>query len=155
MLPSSHKHAAEFRRCLTDLDVVQMRKLWQHVAPDMPQPASDREVLATLHSARTRSESITFALRAYSHRWLTDQELPSGLPDNLRPPAERLYPKTVGAVGLSVNFSSAWLKPAGEIISRAMRDAIMHEYSFDRVPDPVVVKRAMFAARDSVTKGLF
>lgn len=152
MLP--HQHAAEFRRCLAELDVEAMKKLWQHVAPGLPQPRNDTQVLVMMHRARTEARSSKFAHRAYSHRWLVDNGHESGLPDALKPTAERLYPKVVGAVGLSVNFSNKWLRPLGLIITKAMNEAIMHEYAFDRVPDPAQVKRAMFAAKDAAVKGL-
>src|SRR5262249_47481856 len=79
MLPQ--KHAAEFRRCLEQLDVAGIRKLWRHVSPNMPQPKNDAEALISLHSARTQSEAMPIKLRAWSHRWLLDNGLPSQLPD--------------------------------------------------------------------------
>ena len=36
-------HAAEFRRCLEDLDVKGIQKLWKHVQPNLPQPKNDRD----------------------------------------------------------------------------------------------------------------
>jgi hypothetical protein len=96
-------YGAEFKRCLEECDVPGVRALWAHVAPHLPQPRDDEEALASLHGARTYSPAIVFWKRAYSHAWLTERGLPSGLPDHLRPRAERLYPRVVDAVGIAVS----------------------------------------------------
>jgi hypothetical protein len=96
-------HAATMRRCLIDLDVPGIRALWSAVSPHLPQPSSDADALTALHVARTQAESVPFRLRAYSHRWLSERALPSRLPDRLKPSAERLYPRVVEGVGISVN----------------------------------------------------
>lgn len=98
-------HAAEFRRCLTDLDTVGIRRLWKHVRPGLPQPKDDGEALITLHMARTAA-LLPIKLRCYSHAWLIERGLPSQLPDQLKRHAERLYPRKVDAVGVSVNSLS-------------------------------------------------
>ena len=74
-------HAAEARRCIRECDVAQMRKLWQHIAPHLPQPKDDVEALTSMHYARTVAEFVPLNGRAYSHRWLIDNGYPSGLPD--------------------------------------------------------------------------
>jgi hypothetical protein len=106
-------YAAEFRRCLEDLDIVAARQLWSHMLAHLPQPNSDDDVLATLHYARTQTQSIVQRKRFYSHRWLLDHELPSGLPDHLRSKAERMYPVTVESVGIAV-------KAVGGDVARAL-----------------------------------
>jgi hypothetical protein len=75
---------------------------------------SDAEALVTLHHARTQAESIALKLRAWSHRWLLEHGYPSGLPDHLKPSAERIYPRVVEGVGISVNFRSPILQPITE-----------------------------------------
>jgi hypothetical protein len=58
------QHTAELRRCLIDCDVPQLRKLWAHVAPNWPQPKTDRDALVALHLARTQTNGIPFRARA-------------------------------------------------------------------------------------------
>src|ERR1044072_6980895 len=99
-------YADALRRCLEECDVAGIRALWAQIPPGMPQPHTDAEALATIHRARTEANSIALRLRAYSHRWLEDRGLPSGLPDELRPRAERMYPRVVDGVGISVNIRS-------------------------------------------------
>src|SRR5579872_6695472 len=123
------KHSAEFRRCLVELDVAGVRKLWRHVSPHLPQPASDADALATIHVARTQTESIPLKLRAWSHRWLLDHGFPSMLPDPLKPSAERLYPRVVEGVGISVNFRSPILQPITGLVRGAMEDAVSEAYA--------------------------
>lgn len=142
-------HAAEFRRCLEQCDVAAIRRLWAHVSPHLPQPASDTEALATIHRARTETKSIPLKLRAYSHRWLAERNLPSGLPDELRPAAERMYPRVVEAVGISVNAKSEWLRPVARAMQGAMSDAVMDAYAHGKT-DPVFVKARMMEARELV-----
>jgi len=145
------------RRCLEQRDVAGVRCLWLHVSPHLPQPKSDEEALATMHYARTMARSLSFKDRAYSHAWLVNNGLPSGLPDRLRPKAERIYPRVEDAVGLSVQTSSSnpEMKLICQAIERVMREAIMDEYSRDGKKDPAKVKRAMFSAKDKFTKKLY
>jgi hypothetical protein len=148
-------HSDAFRRCLVECDVQGMRRLWAHVRPNLPQPRSDRETLATIHYARTVTKSIPLRLRAYSHSYLLDHDLPSGLPDKLKPMAERLYPRVVEGVGISVNAKSEMLKPAVPIIRGAMEGAVEDAYSHSTSPDPAFVKIRMFEARSKTIKQLF
>jgi len=147
-------HSAELRRCLEDCDVSGARALWAYIAPHLPQPASDAETLATIHRARTEASSIPLKLRAYSHRWLEDQGLPSGLPDELKPKAERIYPRIAEAVGISANFRSPILKPAQPIIQGAMGDAV-EECFADGQREPAFVKARLLEAKDYTIKKLF
>lgn len=146
--------AAEFRRCLIDLDAPGIRKLWAHVSPHLPAPASDGEAVTALHIARTASESVPFKLRAYSHRWLSERGLPSQLPDRLKPKAERLYPRVVSAVGISVNFSAAILKPAALAVRGAMEAAVEDAYAEGRT-EPAFVSQRMTEARQKEMQKLF
>lgn len=140
-------NAAEFRRCLADLDIAGIKRLWKHVSPHLPQPATDHEALATLHMARTGAASVPFKLRAYSHRWLTDNGLPSSLPDPLKPKAERIYPRVAEAVGIAVGFRSALLKPLIPVVRGAMEDAVSEAYADGRT-EPAFVRGRMFEAKD-------
>jgi hypothetical protein len=91
-----------FRAALETLDVELTRKIWAHAMPHLPQPETDDETLTAMHAARTAMESMSFSKRAYSHAWLMERMLPSQLPDNLRPRAQRRYPQTMSAVGIAV-----------------------------------------------------
>lgn len=139
-------HAVEFRRCLTDLDVAQARRLWAHVNPHLPQPRSDGETLIMLHHARTQAKSVAFKLRAYSHAWLVERSLPSGLPDELRPPAERIYPRVVEAVGIAVVAGSPERTEHARAVRSAMENAVLESYA-DGVRDPAIIKARMGEAR--------
>ncbi|ODT22226.1 MAG: hypothetical protein ABS35_15355 [Kaistia sp. SCN 65-12] len=144
-----------FRRCLVELDVAGIRALWREVAPHLPQPSNDAEALLTLHRARTEASSIDLRLRAYSHRWLIDNGYPSGLPDALRPRAERaFYPRIVDAVGVCVRPSSPDLAPAAREVEQAMSDAVADAYAGRRT-DPGFVRARMSEARVAARKRLF
>lgn len=144
------QHAAEMRRCLVDLDAVQARTLWGHIAPHLPAPRTDAEALVALHMGRTAAASIPLRLRAYSHAWLTERGLPSQLPDRLRPWAERVYPVAVGMVGVAVKSQYPVVVKA---IQGAMVDAIEDCYA-NGDEDPAIVKPQMMAARRREKKAL-
>lgn len=146
-------YANEFRRCLEELDIAGIRKLWRDISPHLPQPGSDAEALATLHHARTEAGSIAIRLRAYSHHWLLDHGLPSGLPDALKPEAERLYPRSSEAVGIAVRASSPIMREIVPEIRGAMEAAVLEAYA-DRKTDPVHVKARMFDARERTIRQL-
>lgn len=99
-------------------------------------------------------QSIALRLRAYSHRWLINNGYPSGLPDELKPKAERIFPRIVGAVGISVNTKHEWLRPATVEIGRAMSDAVENAYA-DRREEPEFVRSRMIEARDRTRRKLF
>jgi hypothetical protein len=139
-------HAAEFRRCLIELDIVGICDLWFHVSPRLPQPKNNDEALATMHYARTQAGSIPVKLRCYSHAWLCERGLPSGLPDWMKPKAARLYPHSVNAVGVAVKAMSAASEPLARAIEKAMSNAVMGCYA-DGVTDSDIIKARMDAAR--------
>lgn len=149
---SADDHTAEFKRCLEALDVPQARRLWAHVNPHLPQPQTDEQMLVMLHHARTLAESLPVKARAYSHAWLRERGLPSGLPDRLKASAERLYPVVVGVVGISVNMPKAFSEVATEVRG-AMEHSVLDTYA-DGVTDPAIVKPRMFEARAKAIKQL-
>lgn len=112
----------------------------------LPQPKTDREAEIMLHSARTQTQGVTFAKRAYSHRWLTERNLPSSLPDQLRPKAERLYPRIVTAVGIACGSLNPALKPLADAVRRSMENAVQDCYA-NGDTDPGIVKQQMLIAR--------
>jgi len=137
---------AEFRRCLVDLDVATARKLWAETRPGFVQPKNDHETLVMLHHARTQARSVPNKLRYYSHRWLSDHGMPSGLPDGERPSAERMYPKVVEGVGISVNTRNEFLQPIVGQVRSAMEYAVADAYADGRT-EPEFVRVRMFEAR--------
>lgn len=107
-----------------------------------------------LHRARTTASSIPVHLRLYSHAWLEERGLPSGLPDELRPPMERVFPVIKSAVGVAVKT----LSTDPERIERAK--AVQHamaeaggEAMDSGITDPKRVSKLMWEARDRVLRG--
>jgi hypothetical protein len=143
----------EMHRMLLDLDVAGLRRLWAHVAPGMPQPRSDAETIVLAHHARTQMQTVPPRKRFYSHRWLLDNGHPSGLPDRLKPSAERMYPKIADAVGISVNAKSDLYQPITTLVRGAMEDAVEDCYANgDR--DPEIVKPRMYEAKKTAVRKL-
>lgn len=147
-------HSTEFRRCIIDIDIPAARKLWRHVAPHFPQPKTDHEALTTIHMARTQMDAMPMQMRAYSHRWLLDSGYPSQLPDELKPQAERMYPRIIEAVGLSINSSSPHLKPVADMVRIAMENTINDAYSNRVRPSLDQIKDMMAQARVKIIKKL-
>ena len=146
-------HSAFFRQCLQDIDVAGIRKVWAHISPHLPQPETDDDALIALHMARTQSDAMTLKERAYSHRWLSDIGMPSQLPDNLKPSAERIYPKVVEAVGIAnANMQKDdGLRPLREAVQKGMMDAVEDCFA-NNDRDPALVTKRMFEARSTVRK---
>lgn len=136
-----------FRDAMLALDIRAARRLWLPFAG-----ASDEQVLIVLHHARTQAESFGLRDRAFSHRWLLERGLPSGLPDKLRPAAERLCPKRVGAVGIAFKnvtgrISAEQLREA----ERAMADGAAELYAAG-VDAPERVRPRLIELRDRVLR---
>ena len=144
-------HAAEFRRCLVDGDVAALRALWAHAFPHLEQPGDDEQARTMLHRARTEARSVPFKLRAYSHRWLEDNARASGLPDELKPKAQRMYPRIVSAVGIACMTTSPHRYEQAKAVERAMSDAVAEAYA-DGKTDPVFVSKRMSDARERVLR---
>lgn len=138
--------SATTRECLEAIDVDRLRKVWDVVFPHIPQPVKDADMVVQIHLIRTQASSIAFKLRAYSHRWLTDNGYPSLMPDELRPRAERLYPRIVEGVMIAVKASDPLLKPVAKRIERAMSDAVEDAYAEGR-REPEFVRARMEEAR--------
>jgi hypothetical protein len=131
-----------------EADVSGIRALWRHLSPHLPLPPTDADCLRAIHMARTQANTIPFKMRAYSHTWLMERNLPSALPDKLKPKAERLYPPKAEAVGV-MTLSACKGDPIGLGVRRVMTDVVMDYYSTDRMksPDPEAVKRDMLRQR--------
>lgn len=144
----------DFRALLEAGDVDALRRAWAKVAPHLPQPKNRDEAEITMHYARTTADSLPLRARAYSHKWLCERELPSGLPVKLKPKAERLYPVISDGVGISINFKNPFFKPAAIEIRTAMEGAVNEAYADGR-RDPAFVTLRMKAARDRAYRALF
>ncbi len=142
----------EFLRCLLYLDVAAVRKVWAAVSPGERQPKDNNEALILLHYARTQAQSVPGNMRAYSHRWLCERGIPSGLPDEMKPKADRVHPKIVEAVGVSVKSMGEAGIPLAKAIERAMSDAVEDAYA-DGNRNPEFVKARMNEARARVMRG--
>lgn len=147
--------SAAFRRALEDGDIKRLRGMWAQLAPHLPQPESEEAAEIVMHLARTEATSIGFKFRAYSHRWLSERGLPSGLPDELRPRAERIEPIQALAVGISYTFRTPHLKPAAEEVRRSMEHAVLDAQAEGRLSDAPFVMARMGEARDRTLKALF
>lgn len=147
--------ADQFRQCLEDGDLDGLRGIWAEAAPHLPQGMSDAQAEIVMHRARTEAASITLRARAYSHRWLCERNLPSGLPDDLKPKAERMYPRLVDAVGISVKARSPDFRPAALMIQTAMSDAVEEAYADGRGADIPFVRKRMREARARTLNKLF
>lgn len=144
----------EFRNLLDAGDVDALRDAWARVAPHLPQPETREQAEIVMHHARTQAESLPLKARAYSHRWLTEHDLPSGLPDHLKQSAERLYPVSAEGVGISVTMRSEWMRPAMLEVRGAMEYAVSDAYA-ERRTSPAFVKARMNEAKTRTLKALF
>jgi len=140
--------------CLEELDVEGIRSLWHIIAPKMPQPKNDLEALVTLHMARTSASFLVPRQRYYSHRWLLDHGYPSQLPDDEKPKADRMYPKIVSGVGISVNTTSELFRPIMIQVRSAMENAVLEVYADGHADDILLIKQRMNEARHGVVKKL-
>lgn len=135
------------KQCLLELDVQGAMGLWAHSRPGMPQPKNYDEAEVLVHHARTQLRDIPLRSRAYSHAWLTERNMPSGLPDELKPHAERLYPRIVDGVGISVKATAEHRREEALALRSAMSDAVAEAYADGR-REPEYVRRRMAEARD-------
>lgn len=124
-------HETEFRRCLVEIDVEGMRRLWAHVSPHLPQPYCDAEALETIHRARVDMATLAPDARRYSMDWLRERETS----------------RVVSAVGIAVKAINESRKTqAAEMqhaMSQAVADAVRDGVSLDTEADEI---RARIAA---------
>jgi hypothetical protein len=144
--------AEAFRDALERCDVEAIRKLFRHSSPHLPQPESDYEALVSIHRARTEASSIPLRMRSYSHAWLVERGYPSGLPDELKPKAERLYPVVAEGVGIAVIAKSELMKPIALLVRAAMSDAVMEAYADKRTSPDFVKARMAEAKRETIRR---
>ena len=128
---------------------------WREKMSHLPQPKSMTDAEIMMHRARTETESLPLRPRAYSHAWLCERGLPSGLPDNLKQSAERLYPSAAKTVGISGNYHGEWLRPAVEEVRGAMEYAVEEAFADGHEDDSTLVKKRMFEAKERTERQLF
>lgn len=133
-------HAAEFRRCLLQMDVKGMMKLWAHVAPHIANQ-SPKDALISMHMARCEMKQINRCLRDYSRDWLMecgyrkiDGKWLSGPPPN---------EVVASVVGIAVKSKYEAVRKR---IHDAMTDALENECAKGTM-DPCMQRNAMLAAR--------
>ncbi len=146
-------HSALMRLYLETQDVAGLRRLWAHMAPHLPQPKSDYDVQVMLHSARTKSVSMAFKARAYSHQWLVANGLPSGLPNRLRPKAEQIDFKF--AFGVGIGMKVAGNDPVKRALAKSIQTAMGHavEDAFaEKKTDLPFLRQQMAGARDKAIR---
>lgn len=142
---------SEFRQLLEQGDARALVDAWGRLFPNMPKPETLEAAETTMHMARTAAESVKFRYRAYSHAWLLERGLPSQLPEELRPPAQRIYPVIVEAVIVGKPTMPKWLSPVADEMQQAMIYAVEDCYANgDR--DPELVRLRMDEARDRVQR---
>lgn len=71
------------------------------------------------------------------------------MPDDLKPKAERIYPRIVSAVGIAVKATNPRRKSHALAIQSAMSDAVAEAYA-DGKTDPAFVSQRMKEARERI-----
>ena len=125
-------HGREFRRCLVELDVAGMQKLWARVAPHLPQTNRD-ETLYSMHLARVKMRNLPAKLRAYSQAWLDDYA----------------KPRVVPAIGLAVGTTNPARATAALDLRREWEHTVMQAVrdGVDLDKDAMEIKQRCLAAR--------
>lgn len=145
---------ADFYAALEAGDVRLVRRMSASFMPHLPQPKTAAGAEIAMHMARTVCEFINPKARLYSHSWLKERDLPSQLPDRMKPSAERVYPIVVEAVGISVNTKNPILKPAMIEVRQAMEEAVLDCYANGDTASAIVRPR-MMEAREKTLRSLF
>jgi hypothetical protein len=127
-------------------------KLWRHVRPDMPQPENKHQALVLIHHARTQMRKMPNKYRFYSHRWLRDNGLPSALPDEMKPRAERMYPVIVKAVGVASGSGPGSKGPLNYAVQKIMSDAVLECQADGYALDLPIVQARMLEKRAEFKK---
>lgn len=147
------EHSDVMLDCIRDLDAVMAMRLWKHARPNAPQPDNVYQATAMLHYARTQIEIMPENLRFYSHCWLRDQKIPSGLPDRLKPKAERMYPQMVGAVGIASGKGPGIKTAFNHAVEKVMSDAVLEVQADGHKLDAPIVKKRMMEMRERFKRG--
>jgi hypothetical protein len=131
---------AEIRRCLENLDVEGMMRVWKQMAPGLANQGP-REALISMHMARCDMQTLPRKLKAYSRDWLAergyrniDGKWVAGLP-----------PPVVVAEAVGIAVRSKYPEVAKRITT-AMQDALENERAKGET-DPLKQREAMHKAR--------
>lgn len=138
-MEEGRKHGPEFRRCLIQMDVDGLVKLWRHVAPHLAdQPA--RDILISMHIARCEMRSLAPSLKDYSEAWLLERGYRKieGRWINGPEPQEAI----AGAVGIAVKSSDPLV---AKRIHRAMDDALQNALARGIIEAPIQKERMLQA----------
>jgi hypothetical protein len=140
-------------RCIRDIDHELAMKLWKHARPAAAQPENELQAIIMLHYARTKISSMPEKLRLYSHCFLRDYNMPSALPDHLKPKAERMYPVGIRAVGTASGKFGGGKTAFNYAIEKVMSDAVLevqadgHDLASPVMKARILEKRADFRRR--------
>lgn len=143
-----------FRNLLEAGNVKELVNMWSSIFPNMPGPTSIDKAEIVMHVARTAANSVSLKHRAYSHKWLLERDLPSELPDELKPSAERIYPISIPCVGISVNTRNEYIRPGLDEVRKAMEYSVEEAY-YDGKTEPVFVRARMEEAKKRAFKVLY
>jgi hypothetical protein len=138
--------------CIRDIDHEVAMKIWKHARPSAAQPENDLQAIIMLHYARTKIASMPEALRLYSHCFLRDYNVPSALPDHLKPKAERLYPIGTRSVGTSSIKIGGEKTVFNRAIDKIMADAVLETYADGHADQPQIVKARILEKRAEFKK---
>lgn len=148
--------SAEFAQLLAEGNIDAVVGAWAKLFPGAELPADRRQGEVAMHYARTLASAVPLDKRAWSHRWLVDHGWPSGLPDELKPRAERLYPKAAEAVAVASARRQPYTAPVRAVMEEQIKDA----YATRRIlrlaaPErAAIVKGRMLEARAKERKAL-
>lgn len=144
---------SEFRAALESGDVNLLRKTSAKLFPHLPQPETYADAEKSMHMSRTQLPTLSDAQRLYSHRWLTERNLPSQLPDELRPNAEQVCPVIAEGVMVAVMAQTDEMKPFAAELERRMSDAVEDAYANGDTA-PAIVRQRMQEARSRTYREL-
>lgn len=118
--------SAEMRNALEDDDVALATKLLRHALPQ-GEAMTVKQARVAFHYARTLTEGVSYKRRLYSHAWLLERGLPSGLP-------------TTGETAEAVLVAVRSEDPARrEVMIQAGSNAVLEAIA-DGVKDPLVIR---------------
>ena len=133
--------SSEYRRCLLEMDVVGIMRLWSVTNPNHPQPSPD-EALIQLHIARVEAKSMPRKAKLYSLDLLFERgfRLIKGKWVYGEP-----VPEDTGiSVGIATNSRIPQVR---DRLLKAMKDAYLNEVA-KGITDPDIQRTKMLAARE-------
>jgi len=133
--------------CIRDCNAELAMRLWKQERPHAPQPENLYQAKIMLHYCRTQMADMPRRLRFYSHCWLLDHAVPSALPDDLKPKAERMYPRKVNAVGIASGTGPGSKGAFNLAVQKVMSDAVLETYADGHENQPHIVKARMMEKR--------